>query len=168
MSRRFTIGRDKHCDVPIFDDSVSRLHAEIWLADDGALMMADRGSVNGTTVVRGKSKFSLNQDVILPGDYIRLGSVMLSAGEIVEAVEAKQPGALTHPALPTPPPVAGPLPHAAPYATPPLPPPPAHHAGPGAPAAPPAAPPRPAGGPLVRCECGAIKTFGQICPGCHR
>jgi predicted component of type VI protein secretion system len=151
MSRRFTIGRDKHCDVPIFDDSVSRLHAEIWLADDGSLMLADRGSANGTTVVRGKSKFALNQDVILPGDYILMGSVLLSAGEIVAAVEAKQPGALTHAALP---PLPSPPPQMAPI----------HHAGPGAPTL----PPRPAGVPLVRCECGAIKSFGQICPGCHR
>jgi predicted component of type VI protein secretion system len=142
MSRRFTIGRDKNCDVPIFDDSVSRLHAEIWLADDGSLMMADRGSVNGTTVVRGQAKFPLNQDVILPGDYIRMGTVILSAGEIVEAVEAKQPGALTH---------AAPSPPRAPAPPPVMPP-----------------PPRPAGGPLIRCECGAVKTFGQICPGCHR
>jgi predicted component of type VI protein secretion system len=152
MSRRFTIGRDRECDVPIFDDSVSRLHAEIWLADDGSLMMADRGSANGTTVVRGKLKFPLNQEVILPGDYIRMGGVMLSAGEIVEAVEAKQPGVLTpRAAIPSalPPP---PLPPAFP------PPPGMHNAG----------PPRPQGGQLVRCECGAIKTLGQICPGCHR
>jgi predicted component of type VI protein secretion system len=161
MSRRFTIGRDKNCDVPIFDDSVSRLHAEIWLADDGSLMMTDRGSANGTTVVRGKTKFPLNQDVILPGDYIRMGSVMLSAGEIVEAVEAKQPGALTHTALPPSPPVAAAAP-----------PPPPHFAGPphgyAAGAGPVPPPPRPPGGVLVRCECGAIKTAGQICPGCHR
>src|SRR5262249_3037631 len=108
MSRRFTIGRDRHCDVPIFDDSVSRLHAEIWLADDGSLMLADRGSANGTTVVRGKTKFSLGQDVILLGDYIRMGSVMLSADEIVEAVEAKQPGALTPGATPPPSPPPSP------------------------------------------------------------
>ena len=91
MSRRFTIGRDKQCDVPVFDDSVSRLHAEIWLADDGSLIMADCGSANGTTVVRGKQKFPLRQDVMLPGDYVRMGSIMLSVQEMMEAVEAKFP-----------------------------------------------------------------------------
>src|SRR5579871_1744432 len=91
VSRKFTIGRDRACDVPIFDDSVSRLHAEIWLADDGSLMMADRGSVNGTTLVRGKSKFPLNQDAVMAGDYVRMGGVMLSVGEIIEAIEVKQP-----------------------------------------------------------------------------
>lgn len=151
--------------MPIFDDSVSRLHAEIWLADDGSLMMADRGSVNGTTVVRGQAKFPLNQDVILPGDYIRMGSVMLSAGDIVGAVEAKQPGALTpQAAIPA---GSPPVPHAQ---VPLPPPPPVPYAAPSPPLplAPPSPPPRPQGGPLVRCECGAIKTHGQICPGCHR
>jgi hypothetical protein len=161
MSRRFTIGRDRDCDVPIFDDSVSRLHAEIWLADDGSLMMADRGSANGTTVVRGKLKFPLNQEVILPGDYIRMGGVMLSAGEIVEAVEAKLPGVLTPRTAAPSPPAPGSFPPPPPPAFPPPPaatPPGMHHAN----------PPQPQGGQLVRCECGAIKTLGQICPGCHR
>src|SRR5579862_863871 len=158
MSRRFTIGRDKECDVPIFDDSVSRLHAEIWLAEDGSLMMADRGSVNGTTVVRGQQKFPLNQDVILPGDYVRMGSVILSAGQIAEAVEAKYPGALTPGA-------------ARPRVGPPPPPPARQFSPPPAYGSPPytspAAAPRP-GGALVRCSCGAIKSMGQICPGCHQ
>jgi predicted component of type VI protein secretion system len=153
MSRRFTIGRDKHCDVPVFDDSVSRLHAEIWLADDGSLIMADCGSANGTTVVRGKQKFPLRQDVMLPGDYVRMGSIMLSVQEMMEAVEAKFPGVLTppaaltpHAAVPPPPPVA--------YAPQPPPPPQPQAARPG--------------GVLIRCECGAVKTQGQVCPGCHR
>jgi apolipoprotein N-acyltransferase len=50
--RTFTIGRDKSCDVPIADDSVSRVHAEVWLGSDGALMLADRGSSNGTSLIR--------------------------------------------------------------------------------------------------------------------
>src|SRR5205823_2832269 len=91
MSRRFSIGRDRRSDVPIADDSVSRLHAEIWLADDGSLMMADRGSSNGTTILRNGASFPLREDVILPGDVIRLGSVALPVPEIVGAVEARQP-----------------------------------------------------------------------------
>jgi|SRR5579871_2042573 len=166
MSRRFTIGRDKNCDVPIADDSVSRLHAEIWLAEDGSLMMADRGSVNGTTVVRGQAKFPLNQDVIQPGDYIRMGSVILSAGEIVEAVESRQPGALTRVAAPGPPGPPPPPPPPPQFGVPQMTPPPYTPSTPMPIPGPP--PPRPAGAPLVRCECGAVKTFGQICPGCHR
>ncbi len=165
MSRRFTIGRERQCDVAVFDDSVSRLHAEIWLADDGSLMMSDCGSVNGTTVVRGQEKFPLRQEVMLPGDLVRMGGVMLSVQEMVEAVEARNPGALTprtlapHP-VPPPPPVAYQMPqyqmqHPSRSQPPPQPPPmPASRPAPGA--------------SLIRCECGAIKTQGQFCPVCQR
>lgn len=150
MARRFSIGRDKSCDVPIADESVSRRHAEIWLADDGALMLADHGSSNGTTVIRGAQRIPLRQDVLLPSDQIRFGAVLLEAQEVIDAVEAKYPGALTRPSAAPPPP---PPPRAA--VAPPPPPLPM----PSGPVAKPA---------LVRCECGAIKTVGQLCPGCHR
>src|SRR5437870_8823725 len=95
MPRRFTVGREKGCDIPIADDSVSRLHAEIWLADDGALMMADRGSSNGTTLLRGGQSFPLRQDVLLPGDQVRFGGVSLGVSDLVSAIESRAPGALT-------------------------------------------------------------------------
>src|SRR5262249_34560939 len=95
MPRRFTVGREKGCDIPIADDSVSRLHAEIWMADDGAIMMADRGSSNGTTLLRGGQSFPLREDVLLPSDQVRFGGVLLSVTDIVLAIEARHPGALT-------------------------------------------------------------------------
>jgi len=163
MPRRFTIGRDAHCDVPVADDSVSRVHAEIWLAEDGSLFLADRGSSNGTTILRAGQSFPLKQDVVLPGDQVRFGNVTLTVSDVIGAVEIKHPSALTPrtartPAVPAPPP---PPPLATPARTPlPLPPPP--------PALPNAPPPPGRGGQLIRCECGAIKTVGQPCPGCHR
>jgi predicted component of type VI protein secretion system len=170
MSRRFTIGRERQCDVAVFDDSVSRLHAEIWLAEDGSLMMSDCGSANGTTVVRGQEKFPLRQEVMLPGDLVRMGGVMLSVQEMVEAVEARNPGALTPRTL---------TPHAVLPPPPSLPPPPPiayqmsqyqqHDPSPSLSSPPPASRPAPApGAPLVRCECGAIKAQGQFCPVCQR
>ena len=159
MPRRFTIGREKSCDVPIADDSVSRLHAEIWLAEDGALMMVDRGSSNGTTLLRGGQSFPLRQDVLLPGDQVRFGSALLSATELVKAVESRNPGALT--------PRSGAAMAPPRYAPQPLPPPPPAMTPP--PAPPPGGPMGPSStGVLVRCDCGAIKSVGQICPGCHR
>ncbi len=173
MTRRFTIGRDRTCDVPIADDSVSRLHAEIWLAEDGALMLADRGSSNGTTVLRSGASFPLRQDVLLPTDKVRFGRALLGVQDLVAAVEAKHPGALsvrtTRPDLASvvapPPPPPGPPRVPGP---PPLPP----GASLPSPPPPPAAAPKPqaaaAGGAVVRCDCGAIKTAGQLCPACHR
>lgn len=147
MPRRFTIGREKSCDVPIADDSVSRLHAEIWLSEDGKVMMADRGSSNGTVLVRNGETSPLTHAAVMPADQVRFGGITLSVGQVIEAIEHKNPGALTIRDAKKPPP---------------LPPPPPPPAGPGASA------PRPGGAMLVRCECGAIKTMGQVCPGCRR
>jgi pSer/pThr/pTyr-binding forkhead associated (FHA) protein len=161
MPRRFTVGREKGCDIAIADDSVSRLHAEVWMADDGAIMMADRGSSNGTTLLRGGRSFPLGQDVLLPGDQVRFGGVLLSVADIVLAIESRNPGALSPrgaaSGVYSPPGKAPPPPPPPRIAPPPPPPPPAHGAGAAF-----------STGVLIRCDCGAIKTQGQVCPGCHR
>jgi predicted component of type VI protein secretion system len=205
MPRRFTIGRERSCDVAIADDSVSRVHAEIWLADDGTLMLEDRGSSNGTTLIRGGlihagQSSPLKNEVVLPGDQIRFGGVTLGVRDVIEAVESKFPAALTPAAAkvpkagpmpapmatpaavtparavppPLPPPlpvVATPAPRAA-QAPPPLPSPSSALPSSPSPASPSPASPSPArragGGQVIRCECGAIKTVGQICPGCNQ
>lgn len=144
MSRRFTIGRDRDCDVPIADDSVSRRHAELWLSESGALMMADAGSSNGTTLIRGGRGFPLFTEAVSLTDRVRLGDVDLGIGELVDAVEIRHPGALT---VPTPIPPAIPLP----------------------PPVPGYAPLTPAGlAGMIRCECGAYKNYGRACPVCGR
>jgi predicted component of type VI protein secretion system len=141
MPRRFTIGRERSCDVAVADDSVSRVHAEIWLNEDGSLMLADRGSSNGTVLIRAGQNFPLTHAIVMAADQVRMGGVTLSVAELIEAVESRYPGALTpqtaRPAAGLPPP-------------PPLPP-----AG-------------AAAGALIRCECGAVKNSGQICPHCRR
>lgn len=174
MPRRYTIGRDRSCDIPIADDSVSRLHAEIWLADDGALMLADRGSSNGTTLLRGQEAFPLRVDVVLPGDQVRFGRALLAVQDLVEAIEIKFPRALTPPTPsgnislpppppPPPPPAAGPppLPAAMPTAPNLASLPASMFPGAGFPGVAPANTP-------VRCLCGAIKLQGQPCASCGR
>jgi hypothetical protein len=145
MTRRFTIGRDKSCDIPIADDSVSRVHAEVWLAGDGSVMMADAGSSNGTHIIRNGQSYPLRQDTLLPTDQLRLGSIVLGVQDVIDAIESRSPGALRPPAqfAPAPPPQP--------------PPPPAAIAG---------SLPRP--GQFVRCHCGAIKPAGNPCPECSR
>jgi hypothetical protein len=163
MSRKFTIGRDRISDIPIADDSVSRTHAEMWIEDDGTLMLADRGSSNGTQIIRAGHTSPLKLAAVLPTDQIQFGEIALPVKDLLDAIEAKFPGAIPHAASPPPVPSPPPLPVQGGLPPPPL----------ARPAAPPPLPPRPAaaaaaGGGLVRCECGAIKTMGQVCPGCHR
>jgi hypothetical protein len=130
MSRRFTIGRERSCDVPVADDSVSRVHAEIWLNEDGSLMLADRGSSNGTILIRARQASPLTQAIVVAADEVRLGNVTLSVADLISAVESRNPGALA-------PPAARPA-------------------------------PVPKGSVLIRCECGAVKTYGEVCPACHQ
>lgn len=134
--------------MPVADESVSRVHAEIWLNEDGSLMLADRGSSNGTTLIRAGQAFPLTNAVVMAADQVRFGNATLLVAELISAVESRNPGALT--------------PMTARQASlPPLPPPPPQFSAP-----PPPAPPR-AGGMLVRCYCGAVKTYGQPCPNGH-
>jgi len=206
MIRRFTIGRDRTTDIPVADESVSRFHAEIWLAPDGALTLADRGSSNGTEVIRNGQASPLTEGAVLRTDQVRFGAATFSVKELIDAIELKNPGALTPPpepgksvppqlppAMPSPPqllsnalantppnaraaaadrrvPTPPPLPPSW-LPAPPLPPPPLPP--PRLPAPPPLpggaqSLPRAAAGPLVRCECGAIKTLGETCPRCHK
>lgn len=63
------LGRDPSCDIPVQDRSVSRHHARIEPEDDGALLLVDNGSSNGTSV-NGQPVTSRHLDL---GDRITLG-----------------------------------------------------------------------------------------------
>lgn len=95
MARRFTIGRDRSCDVPVADESVSRRHAEIRLAEDGALTIADLQSSNGTKLVRNGTTAILSETAVQSGDQARFGVVTMAVEQLVGMVEDHHPGALT-------------------------------------------------------------------------
>jgi hypothetical protein len=70
-----TLGRDPQHDVVIVDPSISRFHAFGKLTEDGAFLLQDTGSTNGTTVngasvpARGAGPPAR----VKPGDDVRLG-----------------------------------------------------------------------------------------------
>ncbi|MEV4891718.1 DUF1707 and FHA domain-containing protein [Nonomuraea sp. NPDC055795] len=45
---RYVVGRGSACDLVLSDLTVSRVHAELRREDDGAWMLVDLGSLNGT------------------------------------------------------------------------------------------------------------------------
>jgi pSer/pThr/pTyr-binding forkhead associated (FHA) protein len=98
MPRRFTIGRDRHCDVAVEDESVSRRHAEVWLGPDGLLRIADLGSSNGTRLIRDGKSSPVKEAILQTGDRLRFGTVAMDLDELIEKVELIQPAALTRPA----------------------------------------------------------------------
>ena len=69
-SARVTLGRESRNDITIPDINVSRTHAEISLSPQGAWVITDLGSTNGT-YVNGRAVASqpLNE-----GDHIAMGS----------------------------------------------------------------------------------------------
>lgn len=63
------------------DMSVSKTHAELQVADDGALLVTDRGSTNGSTLVRAGVSRRLppgKPATLLPGDAVVLGDRRVS------------------------------------------------------------------------------------------
>ena len=87
----FSIGRDRGCDIPIADESVSRRHADFQIDDDGKLSIIDRGSTNGTVlIIRGRER-KLGQAPVAPEDSVRFGSVTLTVRDLMDAVRDKVP-----------------------------------------------------------------------------
>jgi hypothetical protein len=75
-----TLGRESKQDVVIPDMSVSRFHAFAKPGPDGALLLQDAGSTNGTTV-NGQSVLTTGAGParrLSPGDNVRLGHIELT------------------------------------------------------------------------------------------
>ncbi len=90
--RKYTIGRDKNCDVPIADDSVSRLHAELTVSDGGRLTLSDCQSSNGTEVIREGKPQRIQRGIIFLRDYVQFGDVVISVKDLLDAIHRKHPG----------------------------------------------------------------------------
>lgn len=90
-SRRFTVGRAPTCDIPIADDSVSRVHAEIVVLGTDRMLVRDLGSQNGTVLLRQGREFKLGEETIYLTDTLRFGEVTLLAREVYEALPAERP-----------------------------------------------------------------------------
>lgn len=73
---RLRIGRGRDMDVVVKSESVSRLHAELVVAGGSRhpeYTLVDRGSTNGTRVLRHGQWRRIRQLVVAPDDRIRLG-----------------------------------------------------------------------------------------------
>jgi hypothetical protein len=66
------VGRAETNDVRVPDDSVSKLHARIKIAEDGSLCLMEAGSTNGTWV-NGEKIVNREPVAIVPGDQIVFG-----------------------------------------------------------------------------------------------
>ena len=94
-ARKFTIGRDPRCDIAVADDSVSRVHAEFLCAADGSMTIRDRGSRNGTWVLRKGATRSVAQveEVVYLTDTLQFGGASIAVDEILTGLRGRLPGA---------------------------------------------------------------------------
>jgi hypothetical protein len=89
---KFTIGRDRACDIPLADDSVSGKHAELSFLAGGKLLLTDCKSTNGTFLLQPDGRAQrLHQELISPLDRIKLGGVALCVRDLLEALRLKYP-----------------------------------------------------------------------------
>ena len=87
--RRFSIGRERTCDVPIADDSVSRLHAQLSILEGEQLFLVDCQSSNGTMLLRDGQSRPVRQEFVTPADQVRFGDVTLSVEDILAVIRHK-------------------------------------------------------------------------------
>lgn len=70
-----TCGREPSCDIVLEDATLSRLHAQIELAEDGLVSVNDAGSSNGTFVKRNDNWIRVKRVTLCIGDQVRFGDV---------------------------------------------------------------------------------------------
>ena len=68
-----TLGRDAAAPIRLHDNEVSRRHAEVRRADDGASWVVDLGSANGTFL----NGLPVDRAPLQPGDQLRLGQTVI-------------------------------------------------------------------------------------------
>ncbi len=86
--RTVTVGRSPQCGVIVADPSVSRRHAEVTGAD-GAAMVRDLGSANGTSV----NGVRTQDGRVAPDDVVTFGAVSFHVTTDAEAALADDPAA---------------------------------------------------------------------------
>jgi len=70
--RTYSVGRSRECEMHLRETTVSRRHAQLTVSPDGAVVLEDLGSSNGTTV----NDRPVNAPVRLgQGDLVRFGRV---------------------------------------------------------------------------------------------
>ena len=83
-----TVGRETGVDIQLTDENVSRLHAEVYM-EDGAVIIKDAGSTNGT-ILDGKQVVQSRWE---PGQSLHIGPYRLSLVALPGALDRPRTGA---------------------------------------------------------------------------
>lgn len=86
MANKFTIGRDPGCDISLQDGSVSRVHAEFSVLDNGHVEITDRNSTNGIVILENGVPRRVGHACLKETDQVQFGAVMLKVRQLVDPV----------------------------------------------------------------------------------
>ena len=92
-TKSWIVGREASADISIADPSVSREHAEVSMEAGGTLLVVDRGSSNGTYVVRQGTVTRIQTSAVHSQDQVRFGAVTIQAADLMAAIQKKQSAA---------------------------------------------------------------------------
>ena len=86
-----TIGRDKSCDIVLDDEHISQKHAILYIHDNGAMMLEDNASSNGTFI--GDRSFPVVvRAPVKPDDTVYFSTTGIVLKDLLEHVRKKRLG----------------------------------------------------------------------------
>jgi len=83
VGRVYRVGRDPDNDIVIEHGSVSRAHCELKILDDGAILLADLGSMNGTAVRQNGQWEQIEQATVERDERILLGEIVTTVAALL-------------------------------------------------------------------------------------
>ena len=81
----YTVGRSSQADICIADPSISRIHMEITVTNDGRYFCADRMSTHGTFLKKNGEWKPLKQGYIDGADSLVLGTKKIKLSSIINS-----------------------------------------------------------------------------------
>lgn len=85
--RSILVGREETCDIKLSDRSVSRVHAELQLLDNGDFYVTDCNSSQGTFVEQDGGRTPVKQMQVRRRAVLVLGKARLPLGDVVAYIE---------------------------------------------------------------------------------
>ncbi len=89
MKTVLRVGRDPSCEIPIADQSVSRVHAELELTPQGDLFVVDLNSSNGTYLLKGPQAKQIEQAVVCGEDILRFGDCEFPVSDLIAMAQSQ-------------------------------------------------------------------------------
>jgi len=81
--KTYTVGRSPNCDYVLEEPTVSRIHAELVVTDDGQFHLTDRVSSGGTYVHGPDGWEAIRQAFVREDDTVRLAEAELRISDIL-------------------------------------------------------------------------------------